>query len=192
MGDRLVAYEEDLRRAWGSEVPAVPVLKVDYRNPDRTYYVLIGGNILTPPEEEPIPDEVPPAQRAGYEQGRDRARSQNNLKQLVLIMKMFAGENRGHLPGGWLTVFPEYLTDPLICTTPWDEPFTNSYQLLFPGATEEQLEPLGTQAEVPTIIEKRGNPKQIDPRGRNVAFLDGHVEFVKDTEWEAKVGRFLR
>jgi prepilin-type processing-associated H-X9-DG protein len=63
------------------------------------------------------------------------ARSQNQLKQMALVLKMYANESKGELfpplssePGRLMmvpeTVYPEYLTDPLVLYYPGTEPET--------------------------------------------------------------------
>jgi prepilin-type processing-associated H-X9-DG protein len=141
------------------------------------------------------------------------ASDQNNLKQLGLINKMFANENCMYTIPGFCTVFPEYLTDPGVLTSPWDEPGTVSYELLFPAVTEEELEELGiqyleskgdvdpnnpalsaqAQSVVPLIFNTTDIPAIGDsPAARNVLFLDGHVERLTLDAFEERVGPFLR
>src|SRR5690606_25258756 len=97
----------------------------------------------------------------------------------------------------------------------------DSYELLFPGETEEALEELATQlfesgaitdpnyaqdaadnpnghpaflqSRIPIVISQEELPAQGDlPPARAVLFLDGHVEAVRLTEWDARITPFLR
>lgn len=78
-----------------------------------------------------------------------RSSCMNNLKQLGLVMKMYANENRGYFPplspiaNNWMmdayAVYPEYLTDPnvLVCPTSplaGGSPFTLKHNAEHPGA----------------------------------------------------------
>ena len=62
-----------------------------------------------------------------------RASCANNLKQMGLVLKMFDHEHDGYAPAGWLSVYPEYCTDPRILTSTKDAPGTDSYLYLFPA-----------------------------------------------------------
>jgi len=82
------------------------------------------------PDVERLFDErIPDTRRPGSMQGGVRAESQNNLKQLGIVMKMFANESRGQLypsldpRAGHLMmlgsiVFPEYVTDVSVYISP--------------------------------------------------------------------------
>lgn len=204
MRDALLALERDLQQAWGSTLPFRAVLWVDYTDPVQRFAVANSGTVLKISKAEPAQSEP--------EAARDRAQSQNNLKQLAVIFKMFAAEHDGYLPGGWLTAYPEYLTDLMVLTAPWDEPLTDSYDFLFPGMSEAELvqmaeqmglepdmnrgtEVPGTtqreaalQALIPTVVEKLGEP--FANKCRNVVFLDGHVECVSPSGWAERVAPF--
>jgi prepilin-type processing-associated H-X9-DG protein len=82
--------------------------------------------------------------------GAQKANSQNNLKQLGLICKMFANESRGMVfppisaqPGRIMfdapSVYPEYLTDPSILFLPGTAPALS-------GQPEEMLKTVDDQA----------------------------------------------
>ncbi|MDX9972196.1 MAG: zf-HC2 domain-containing protein [FCB group bacterium] len=207
--ERLIALEQQMQALWGSEIPLRIIVEVAYTNKDGstdTYYVTnicehfkrTSGARTSASLEESI--------------AVDRATSQNNLKQLMVVTKMFAGEEKGLTPPGWVSMFPEYLVDANTCTAPWDDVGTNSYEILFPASTEEELEAFTAQLApntpnfptdpedpayraklqscTPFIIEKHPDPR--NPVGRNVAFLDGHVGFVKNEAWNTVVAPFTR
>jgi prepilin-type processing-associated H-X9-DG protein len=71
------------------------------------------------------------AQDEAAREATQRANCQNNLKQLGIVMKMFAGENKNNFPAldpraGYLMfvadkIFPEYITDTKIMICPADK-----------------------------------------------------------------------
>jgi type II secretory pathway pseudopilin PulG len=86
-----------------------------------------------------------------------RASCQNNLKQLGLVVKMYANESRGErfpprspIPDNWIldmhAVYPEYLTDPNVLVCPdspaaSDTAFTLKKNRRHPNATIGQFHP---------------------------------------------------
>jgi prepilin-type processing-associated H-X9-DG protein len=133
------------------------------------------------------------------------ASCQNNMKQLGLVIKMFQLEHEGSMtPPGWHSVFPEYLGHVGILTCPGGEAHTFGYELVFPATMPEFFDDLLAEVEGFTIEEADGSrifqnyiPIVIETGecnelgGRNVTFLDGHVEFVRHEEWDAVVGPYL-
>ena len=132
------------------------------------------------------------------------ASSQNNMKQLGIIVKMYQSERNGYTPPGWLTVYPEFATNIDIFTAPWDAPGTASYELIFPAVHEDDLIALARQltvdpeviardgwelSQVPLVYEVQGVPGARD--GRNVLFADGHVEYIRDREWNERIQPYL-
>jgi prepilin-type processing-associated H-X9-DG protein len=205
--DGLLNFEAALRNAWNSEIPVMGVLlRADFASTSAAFTVNVRGDAreLAMPGS-PINDPgLDPEMREALINAQNSS-SQNNMKQLGIIVKMFQNENRYMLtPPGWHTVYPEYMTDPAILTAPWDEPGTASYQLIFPAASEDDLAALAIQisaergvdiddgratAHVPLVYEVQGNPGLGD--GRNVLFLDGHVEYIDDTEWRERIQPYL-
>jgi len=197
MRDRLLQYEAALRRLVGDALlrPAV-VLEVDYSQPDVTLTCNTMGNVDI---HDPTAQAVRPED---FADGSPEALSRltalrtscaNNLKQLGLVIKMFENEHEGYTPPGWLMVYPEYCTDPLILTSPKDEPGTDSYLYLFPATNLEEwlresvddpseldsnpaLHAL-VQSGIPIALNRTDFP---GPKpGRNVLFADGHVEYLR-------------
>ena len=213
--DSLVELERNLREVWGGEVPShTTVLRMEFENPPLAIDIASNG-------DQRISDEGETAS-LGEESQPEALRDAefNNLKQLGLVCKMFSGENKEHLPGGWLMVYPEYLADLRVLQSPWAPEGTVSYELLFPGESEKDLEALATQlfesgaiadpnytpsnsdagvlpsnlqSHIPIVISQDELPAQGDlPPARAVLFLDGHVEAVRLTEWDARITPFLR
>jgi hypothetical protein len=176
------------------------VLRVEYDNPPLAVDVAPSGALKTgSTDEQGAFVESTPAELRDAEF--------NNLKQLGLVCKMFGNENKDHLPGGWLMVYPEYLGGPDVLRSPWAPEGTSSYELLFPGETEKRLEELAqqlidsgalraqtvSQSIIPTIAARDNLPADPgQPPARAVAFLDGHVEAVPLAEWDTRIAPFLR
>ena len=133
------------------------------------------------------------------------ASCKNNLKQLALVIVMFQHEHEGSMtPPGWHSVYPEYLGDVAILTCPGGEAHTLGYEIVFPATMAEYFDDLAAELDgittgevvarqqsemrTPLVIET-GECNELG--GRNVAFLDGHVEFVRHEDWDAVVGPYL-
>lgn len=219
--DQLRAWEAGLREVWGSEIPvAAPVLRVRFSNPDMTMEIDATGHARTVKADR-ASTIVPPQNPAEYEAWARamRASDQNNLKQLGLVMKMFQVEHNDYLPGGWLSVYPEYLTDPNVLRSPWAPEGTQSYDFLFPAMSQQELYAVAEQLSaggeftqfrpypdepesarqarlasvIPLIIGRDEAPliPGEEPR-RSALFLDGHVETMALDEWDLSVTPFLR
>lgn len=204
---RLEAWASALQRLWDKPAPLFsPVLAVTYVEPARRYVVDAAGIVRDFGDLEP-------GQEAKAEVlSNQRLASQKNLRQIGLAIKLFVNENELYTPPGWLPLYPDYLSDTSVLTAPWDNPGTLSYEYLLPSRPEDSLIELGEKhveaarqldrnnpariplimSQVPLVTEKDTVPEvEGVPRGRNVLFLDGHVEFLNDEAWEAKVTPFL-
>lgn len=203
--DRYMKWEWALETWWnGSFLDGkAPVLSVSDSRLGVTVTVKPNGTIEETPLEETSSEEN--VSEAMLEAGREARRTscQNNMKQLVLIIKMFQNEQEGEMtPPGWHSVYPEYLTDVSVLTDPGGQPRTFSYELIFPATMEVFFNELIAQVAGISFEEARGNFRQDVPiviesgecnefGGRNVAFLDGHVEFILHEDWDAVVGPYL-
>ncbi len=110
-----------------------------------------------------------------------RASCQNNLKQIGIATKMFAGEHQNAMPTSFNDLYPEFITDPIVFICPSDpeqmEPGDlddidswTAYEIV-PGATDDG------GADVAYVQEK--SDQVHIPDGRNTLYCDGHVEFVR-------------
>jgi prepilin-type processing-associated H-X9-DG protein len=138
----------------------------------------------------------PPTDELGRADVSALARCQNHLKQLGVIVTMFAGENRGYTPPGWCVLYPDYLSDPSILTCPKDPPGTESYIYLQSAKRWEDLlaeDPSLQQDEVPLMVD-RYDHIHAGSTVRNVLFWDGHVEVVRvDSEqWNEQIAPWTR
>lgn len=195
--DRLMAHERQLA-ALGHALPedAAELIRLENRELGVVASVSAGGRIHVSIGEN---DSHSNSALAAM-----RAQCQNNLKQLGLVIKMFENEHHGYSPPGWLTCYPEYLTDPSVLTCPKDPPGTDSYQYLFPATHMEEYarqfhdDPENPAAramamsQIPTLLNRTDFPGTVP--GRNVLFMDGHVEWIRtdSAEWRERIVPFLR
>lgn len=195
--DRYLAWEEYLKAAWGSgwphgatvatvrlpEIGRTARLRSQFGRVDWSIEETAAVETLGEPSEE--------------EAAALLASCQNNMKQLGLVIKMYAGENpHTMVPPGWRTVYPEYLTDPNVLVCPCTPNGGVAYTLLFPAFAEPILEELAAQVTgtrlqsvVPVAVESASNHH--GGARRNVLFLDGHVEFLTEEGYAQAVEPFL-
>ena len=197
----LLELEDALAKVWGDTFPVgVRILRLVNSKYNFTLEVRSQGEVRIIPETPEVSsdavDTKPTAQQLAQ-----RSSCQNNMKQLGIIFKMYENESPNeYIPGGFRQTYPEYLTDMRILVCPG---FSNSdvdYQILFPASNAEHWKDLYYQIEgiqpeeriyqsaVPIIIEKEGCS---GGSGRNVLFIDGHVEFILEENWNADMGPYL-
>jgi prepilin-type processing-associated H-X9-DG protein len=203
---RALAHEKMLRQsALHDFIFSKPVLGMDCDDGGIMVYIDRKLSLQSVPLQGAA-SSVSPGDTAMLSQMRNSC--QNRLKQLGLVVKMFENEKGGYAPPGWLTVYPEYLTDPNIVTSPIDPPGTDSYQLLHPAADLESLaadyrlsrqlpedNPASNataQSEIPLVVQRSTWPGP-NP-GKNVLFLDGHVEYIRtdSAQWQGKILPWLK
>lgn len=211
--EQLVSCEQRLLEIWGTNTLVRPViLEVRYDAPP---LIISYDASSVRSVDEQLPQDNLPEPPADDEALRDS--EYNNLKQLGLVLKMFEAEHKGFLPGGWFTVFPEYLTDPHVLHSPWAPGEEVSYDLVFPGARTADLHELTfrlidsgrlrlpperaqlagspqfpVESVIPAVISRNPLPgKNGDAPARAVLFLDGHVEAIRPDRWETVVAPFL-
>ena len=111
-----------------------------------------------------------------------RSECQNNLKQLGLGCKTYAREHDGRFPDTILALLPEYNPDNNCYRCPGagqaparatGAPTTSDYEVV-PGLTEK--------SPGKTILIREKNTGNHTPPGRNVLYVDGHVEFLTGSE----------
>ena len=194
--DQIVAAETQMHKSGAYDYLLQPALaSIKYGNPAQRISITRWGRII----EEGYDMQVSEEDAAKF-----REACQNNLKQFGLVVKMFSSEHHGYFPGGWAMAFPEYLSDPAILSCPCRPLGDDSYDLLFPGVSDEAFcqevytkvtgesaENVNVQSIVPLVVERpthTGNGKE----GRNILFFDGHVEFVSMKDLPTKVDRFVK
>ncbi len=208
MPERLNDVERRLGSLWGREAPLTPaVLEVTFTEPPRQYAVTADGIVCD------LGNPASSSTTSAATLNEQRIESQRKLKQVAFAIKQYLNENELYTPPGWLSLYPNYLNDMTVLTAPWDEPGVLSYDYLVPARHRsdllEQARRLASAepgydpdrpdldalilSRVPVVTEKDTAPR-IDgaPRGRNVLFLDGHVEFLSDDAWTKTVGPFLQ
>ncbi|MCC6699457.1 MAG: zf-HC2 domain-containing protein [Candidatus Hydrogenedentes bacterium] len=211
---RLLDHEAELQRLWGGPAPIVKtLLEVSYEGPDYVFTVNVQGAVSGRSVYPVLQMEGDSGAIAVAKYRAQIASDQNNLKQLGLVMKMFANENCDYMFPGWCSVYPEYLTDANVLTSPWEEPGTLSYVLFFPGISCEELRAMGAEnviannpnadpegptfeshveSEVPIMCNARDIPAVGGELAtRNVLFLDGHVERLKIEDWTERVKPYM-
>jgi prepilin-type processing-associated H-X9-DG protein len=180
--DQLMAHEKQLQEL-GMDNLLFPktILEINYKTVSVVFGINSECRVVDDPQHDPDlsdPDRLSAA----------RIKDQNNLKQLGLVIKMFENEQRDYSPPGWLSVYPEYLADPLILTSPKDKPGTDSYLYLLPATNTNELirqsqgdlepaEMAAALSRIPAVLNKTDFPGP-NP-GRNVLYMDGHVEYDK-------------
>ncbi|MCC6489610.1 MAG: zf-HC2 domain-containing protein [Candidatus Hydrogenedentes bacterium] len=210
----LLNHEAELQEVWGGPAPIVPTLvEVTYQDPDYVFTLNVHGAVSGHSAHPALQEDGDNPVVALGKYRAQIASDQNNLKQLGLVMYMFANENCDYMFPGWCSVYPEYLTDVNVLTSPWEEPGTLSYVIFFPGESFESLRAMGAEnviannpnadpespvfngqveSQVPVMCNARDIPAVAgDPVTRNVLFLDGHVERLKMDEWSERVKPYM-
>ncbi len=207
-GERLKDYDQLLRKQYGGDAWLNPetILTVEYTDPDVTFTVSTRGDTRQQVHEDvtgqnsSTPDEA--------ELNAWITQDQQNLKQLSILIQMFQNEHQDYTPGGWVSIYPEYMTDPSVLSSPKDPPGTDSYLYLYPGTQLRDLvaeragdpdiwkdDPEAAQtlaSEIPIVLNRTDFPGP-EP-GRNIVYLDWHVSYVpRDSdEWRKYVRPHLR
>jgi prepilin-type processing-associated H-X9-DG protein len=202
-GDELASIEAQLIPLWGDRFMNAAAI-LDVRDTEINVHLRLRaiGRI----DEVVDFDDAKASDSEAIKQARANAQiasCMNNMKQLALVMRLFENEQAASLwPAGWRMTYPNYMADTRILTCPGDEAGTESYELLFPGPNTEWLLALGRQLEglredapegqvsglVPVAVEKH-HCSGLD--GRNVVYMDGHVERVTDAAWDAAIAPYL-
>jgi prepilin-type processing-associated H-X9-DG protein len=108
-----------------------------------------------------------------------RAACANNLKQLGLGCKMYAAEHNGRFPDTLDAVYPEYHPDQNCYRCPGatrppatsaDAARLSDYEIV-PGLTDKS-------PGKATVLVREKSTANHTPAGRNVLYVDGHVEFI--------------
>ncbi len=202
--DELETIEAQLIALWGDRFLGADAI-LDVRDTELNVHLRLRaiGRIDEVVDFDPAEEEESAAVRSARTNAQN-ASCMNNMKQLGLVARMFQHEQAVQLmPAGWRMTYPAYMADTRILTCPGGEPGTESYELVFAGATLESLHALGRTVEglpadtpegevgarVPFLLE-RDHCSGLEER--NVLFVDGHVERLSDDEWNAAIEPYLR
>ena len=185
-----MAHEALRQELWsGTTWPGKPIVRVQYKDLEQTFVIM---DTMTAEEYHPANTTAPEL----------TARCQNNLKQLGLVCKMFMNEHSNFTPPGWLSVYPEYLSDANVLFCPGIPYEEISYELLFPATEESYLIDVAhaihgasevkalSLSQVPLVVGNCQHTK--DTLGRNVLYADGHVEVVPEKDWNKRINPFLK
>ncbi len=125
---------------------------------------------------------APQPQFSSPDEGK-RVFCQNHLKQLGLGCKMYANEHNSRFPDTLEALYPEYCLDQdnYRCPGATRPPATSAdaaklsdYELV-PGLTEK------SPGKSTVLIREKATANHT-PAGRNVLYVDGHVEFIAGTQ----------
>jgi len=107
-----------------------------------------------------------------------RAACANNLKQFGLGCKMYAAEHNGRFPDTLEAVYPEYIPDQncLRCPGATRPPATAADAAKL--SDYEMVSGLTEKSPANSVLIREKSAANHTPAGRNILFVDGHVEFI--------------
>lgn len=111
-----------------------------------------------------------------------RAECQTHLKQIGIAIKGFEEEHPNEAPHKMSDLYPKYISDINVFSCPSSTETNRAPDKLDGWSAYEFVAP-PSAVDGPIVREK--NPFHV-PKGRNILYKDGHVEFVRDTgseEW---------
>jgi RNA polymerase sigma factor (sigma-70 family) len=188
MESRIARWETYQQERWGGVSPMLsPMLIIEYKNPYLQFAIDMAGNVLERDYSATTPD-IEDVQEI-------RNRSAKNLKQLGRAVMKFSEEHDQYLPGGWLSIFPEYLATRDCLIHAADPLGTLSYEIVLPNKrVVDIMENLAANdAAAQVTREGRSIEEQYLPRipvvaeareygvqkpGRWVSYADGHLQFL--------------
>lgn len=127
---------------------------------------------------------VIPATRGAIEQAK-RADCMSNLKQAGLAIHMYAQDNAGRFPESLKQVYPEYISSLKLFVCPSRKKikeksvlkdFNLCYEYVVGKITEHY------PVECLLMFDKEDNHNK---EGRNAVFVDGHVEWIPEENWNS-------
>ncbi len=117
-----------------------------------------------------------------------RAHCANNLRQIAVGCAMYAQENDGHLPSRLEQLYPEYVDQPKIFSCPSSP---SNYQDFEKGTVTKKSSSYVLVPEFKetmpgsTILAYDKSAENHSGAGRNVAFVDAHVEWMRESAFQA-------
>ncbi len=197
MGERIASWEAYQQQRWGMDSPVLsPALTIEYDAPYLQFSIDAFGNTM----ERDYRADAPGAE----DTNEARTRSQDNLKELAVLLHIFMSKHDGVFPEGWCSLYPDSASVSTLLTYPLDAPGTSSYVLFLPGenlttyaeaaaaaeqaATGEATDATRLWAEIPLIAEAREHGT--NPAGRCVAMADGHALFMTSEQFSQACERF--
>lgn len=124
---------------------------------------------------------APQAQFSSPEEGK-RAFCQNRLKQLGMGCKLYASEHNDRFPDTLEAVYPEYMPDQdnFRCPGATRPPATSADAAKL--SDYELVAGLTDKSPANTVLIREKSTANHTPAGRNVLYVDGHVEFLKGAQ----------
>ncbi|MFA6244187.1 MAG: hypothetical protein WC655_24810, partial [Candidatus Hydrogenedentales bacterium] len=197
MGERIASWEAYQQQRWGIDSPLLsPALTVEYDEPYLQFSIDAFGGTA----ERDYRIDAPGAE----DTFEARTRSQDNLKELALLLHIFMSNHDGTLPGGWCSVYPDNSKVSSFLTYPLDTPGTSSYVMLLSNenlmafaenaaateqaATGEPSDAAKLCAEIPLIAE--ASEHGTNPAGRCVAMANGNALFMTSEQFTQACERF--
>jgi prepilin-type processing-associated H-X9-DG protein len=120
-----------------------------------------------------------PALATAREKAR-RTKCMSNLKQIGVAIHVYSTDNRDRFPKSFTELVPRYLLDRALLECPSD-----------PGDVAYGYVSGLTAAGRPTWVMAFDLDDNHDGDGRNVLYLDGHVEWQRETRFQSELKRTL-
>ncbi len=120
-----------------------------------------------------------------FARGREKARQSScmsNVKQIMLGMQAFAGENEGRLPSAstWPEQLEPYIRNRFVYRAPEDNTDQQVSYSMVPRYSGAKLEDIVNPDTVVIVYEAEyGKPAYRHNDGMNVGYADGHAKWIK-------------
>jgi prepilin-type processing-associated H-X9-DG protein len=110
----------------------------------------------------------------------------NNLKQIGLALHMYSQDNNENFPDDISALYPNYVGDMRIFICPSSK-VSSDTQISY-----VYIRGLSEQDSSDSIIAYDASPDNHDGDGRNVLFLDGHVRWCTEKEFQKLLNKSIQ